>query len=329
MWDRPVHRAALLELCVEGRLTRRKGQADAWDELAKLSWTRRTARRDELEIVEMRRAEVEEVLGRVWPGWRSVAAALAAEGLPTSPIGLARLEDLQRQATTPGPFPARLNKRTAAAAVAPHSKAGLTKQRRQALGEVDLTRDGVVRVRPHRGFLLRHDGETLDPSAWVAALGEVALPERALQSGLELTGARPELVLLVENLGTYIDLPASPDWLVAYVPGWDTSTTALLLRQCPELPVVLFGDLDPAGVKIAAHLRSLHPGLRWATFDLWRSLLPDFGLVEDWPEDLDLGDAPPIVHELAQKGLWLEQERLVLDPRLMPALITVASPPRS
>lgn len=329
MWDRPLHRAALLELCVEGRLTKRKGQAEAWNELDELSWTKRTTRGDELVIVEMRRAEVEELLGRVWPEWRSVAAALKAEGLPTSPRGLARLEELQRQAATPGPFPARLNKRTAAAAVAPHSKAGLTKQRRQALGEVDLTRDGIVRVRPHRGLSLRCDGRTLDPSAWVATLGEIALPERALQSGLELTGSPPELVLLVENLGTYIDIRPPDDWLVAYVPGWDTSTTALLLRQCRELPVVLFGDLDPAGVKIAAHLRSLHPGLRWATFDLWRSLLPDFGLVEDWPEDLDLSEAPPIVQELAQKGLWLEQERLVLDPTLIPALAAVAASPRA
>lgn len=324
MWDAPLHRAALLELVVEGRLRRRKGQAEAWDYLAQTSWTRRTSRQGELELTPLRRAEAEEALGRVLPGWRSIATVLSAEGLSPSPRGLAELEDRQRQAVTPGPFPIQINQRTAAAAVGPHSKAPLTPQRRQALGEVDVTRDGIARLRPHRGLLLRRDGALHDPDHWVAVFGELALPERALKAGLELAGTRPELVLLVENLGTYIDLPAPPEWLVAHVPGWDTATATLLLRQCGELPVVLFGDLDPAGVKIAAHLRALHPGLRWATFDLWRALLPHHVLAQDWPDDLDLTGVPPIVLELACKGLWLEQERLVLEPDLIRALRGVA-----
>lgn len=327
MWDKPLHRAALLELVVEGKLRRRKAQAEAWDELAKISWTLLTTIRDERELTPRGRVEVEALLGRVWPGWRSVAMALAAEGLPASPRGLAALEDRQRQAATPGPFPAQWNQRTAAASVGPHSKVALTPQRRQALGEVDLTRDGLARVRPHRGLLLRRDGVVYDPAPWLGVLGELALPERALKASLELAGTPPELVLLVENLGTYIDFAAPPEWLVVHVPGWDTPTATLLLRQCGELPVVLFGDLDPAGVRIAAHLRRLHPGLCWATFDLWRSLW-DFALPEDWPEELDLSEAPPIVRELAEGGLWLEQERLVLRPELVPALRAIASAPR-
>lgn len=326
MWDAPLHRAALLELVVERRLKRRRGQAEAWDDLATMSWTRRTSRQDELELADLRRAEVEEVLGRVWPGWRSVAATLDAEGLPPSPRGLAILEDRQRQAATPGPFPTQRNQHTAAASVGPHSKAVLTPQRRQALGEVDLTRDGIVRLRPHRGLALRRDGVIHDPAVWISVLGELALPERALKAGLELVGSRPELVLLIENLGTYIDIEAPPEWLVAHVPGWDTATATLLLRQCDDLPVVLFGDLDPAGVKIAAHMRQLRPELRWATFGLWRTLLP-YALVEDWPDGLDLTGAPPLVQELADKGLWLEQERLVLDRKLIPELRVVASLP--
>jgi hypothetical protein len=40
----------------------------------------------------------------------------------------------------------------------------------------------------------------------------------------------------------------------------------------------------------------------------------------EWPEDMDLTDAPALVRELAERGLWLEQESVVLDPRLHAAL---------
>jgi hypothetical protein len=35
-----------------------------------------------------------------------------------------------------------------------------------------------------------------------------------------------------------------------------------------------------------------------------------------WPADLDLSAAPSLVRELAVKGLWLEQERAAVDPRI-------------
>lgn len=326
MWDQSPHRIALLELVVTGGLRRRQEQAEAWDELATMRWTRRTSRQQELELAAEHRVTVETLLGKVWPGWRAVAAALDNHTLPPTPRGLQQLEDLQRQATIPA-LPARLNQRTATAAVGPHSKATLTEQRRLALGDVDVTRDGIVRVRPHHGLQLRRAGTTLALEVHNAVLGEVALPERALQAGLELAGPAPALVLLVENVGAYIDIPAPPDWLVVHVPGWNTRTVALLLARLPDVPVLLFGDLDPAGVAIAAHLRSIYPPLRWVTFELWRTLLPAYAQTGTWPEEQDLSDTPPLVQELARAGLWLEQERLVLQPDLIDALTAVAHTP--
>ncbi len=325
MWDQSLHRIALLELVVTGGLRRREDQSEAWTELATMRWTRRTGRQGELVLAEEHRATVETLLGKVWPGWRAIAVSLDTHALSPTPRGLQQLEDLQRQATVPGRLPARLNQRTAIAAVGPHSKAVLTEQRRLALGDVDLTRDGIVRLRPHHDMQLRRAGRTLDMEAQRAVLGEVALPERALQEGLELAGPAPTLVLLVENVGAYIDIPAPDNWLVVHVPGWNTSTVRLLLARLPEVPVLLFGDLDPAGVAIAAHLRSLHPPLRWVTFELWRALLPEYGQSFVWPEDLDLSDTPPLVQELARQNLWLEQERLVLHPGLIAALTLVGS----
>lgn len=40
----------------------------------------------------------------------------------------------------------------------------------------------------------------------------------------------------------------------------------------------------------------------------------------EWPDDLDLADAPVLVRSLAQQRLWMEQKRLVLDPRLLDAM---------
>jgi len=323
-WDQNLRRIALLELVITGSLNKRKRQSEAWDELIKLRWVRHTSRQDKLALAPEHRGKVEDLLGKVWPGWRCVAAALAANALQPIPSDLDELEDLQRQATIAVPLPPRLNQRTAIAAVGPHSKAVLSEQRLVALGSVDLTRDGIVRVRPHRGLQLRRAGTQLNLAEISAFLGEVTLPERALNAGLELAGPEPALVLLVENLGTYIDIPAPPDWLIVHVPGWNTVSPQLLLPRLPDVPVLLFGDLDPAGVEIAAHLQSVHPPLRWVTFDLWRTLLPAYAQIGTWPEDQDLRRAPPLVHELVRAHTWLEQERLVLNERLIGELLAVA-----
>ena len=158
-------------------------------------------------------------------------------------------------------------------------------------------------------------------------LGEVALPDRALQAGLELVGPPPAVVLLVENVGPYIDISPPPNWLLAHVPGWNTSTAELLLTRLPDVPVLLFGDLDPAGVAIARHMRTLHPPLRWVTFDLWRTLVPQYAQRGLWPADLDLRAAPPLVQELARDSMWLEQERLTLHTDLVAELLVVAAAP--
>jgi hypothetical protein len=62
------------------------------------------------------------------------------------------------------------------------------------------------------------------------------------------------------------------------------------------------------------------PGLRWLLPDFWFDLADTAGLQATWPPDLDLSFAPATVRQLASRGLWLEQERIVLDPRMAEAL---------
>ena len=318
MWERDEDRLALLELIECGRLRRRKGQLDAWDQLEHLPWTRTSGRRDELILAPERSGPIIELLDRVWPTWREHAAALReAELLPT-PRDWQALQDRQRAAEL-GELPPRLNRRTATAAVGPDSKATLNERRIMALGDTQLTRDSAVRMRPPRGMRLRRDAAVFEADELAELLGEVTITERALRDGTRIEG-RVEAVLTVENLGPFEDMPLPEGWLGVHVPGWNTATLDLVLDHLDATPLIHFGDLDPAGVRIIRHLRGRWPRLRWFVPELWREYLARGGQRMDWPAELDLGDAPELVRELREQGLWLEQELIVLDPRLVGAL---------
>ena len=318
IWESDKARLALLELLSRGKLKRRRTQLEAYDALAELPWTRATGRRDEISVVEERRTELVSLIDRVWPAWRDVLANLVAAGLPPTPDGYGRLLDMERAAAIPE-LPERINRRTAASLTASHSKASLTEARRGALGATDPTHDGSIRLRPPAGLSARTANGVVDLSEVAEVLGEVSIPERALLDGLVFDGTI-RAMLLVENLGAWRDLSPPSCWLLAHVPGWDTATVGHLLDRIEGIPVLHFGDVDPNGVRIMVHLRRRAPNLKWFLPDFWFELADACGLRAMWPEDMDLDFAPPRVRALAARGLWLEQERIILDPRMADAL---------
>lgn len=322
MWETADERLALLELLSRGSLKRRRAQGTTFDALAELPWTRVTGRRDDLALVEERRHELVALIDRVWPAWRDELADLTANGFPPTPEGWNRLLDARRAAGLPE-LPERLNRRTAAALAAPHSKATLTEGRRAALGDTEATHDGTVRLRPPAGLVARASRGVVDLTGVAGVLGEVAIPERAFLDGLQLEGDLCA-VLLVENLGAWRDLAAPPGFLLAHVPGWDTATVAHLLDRVAHVPMIHFGDLDPNGVRIYQHLRLRRPDLRWFVPSFWAELVDSHGLRAPWPADLDVSATPALVRALAARGLWLEQERIVVDPRISAALESAA-----
>lgn len=324
-WETQEARLALLELLVRGGLKRRQAQASAYDLLAELPWTRATGRRDELSLVEERRPQLRELIERVWPAWSRALAELTARGLPPTLDGWNRLGDVRR-AEEMVATPALLNRRTAAALVAPHSKAALTERRLLALGETSTTHDGILRLRPPLGLVARSRTGVADLSAIAGVLGEAAIPERAFREGLALEGPL-RAVLLVENLGAWRDLPALEGWLLAHVPGWDTATVMHLFAHLAEVPAVHFGDLDPNGARIFLHLREQRADLHWFVPSFWADLIESHGRPVQWPEELDLGGLPELVRELAARSLWLEQETIVLDPRILVALEALLQQP--
>ncbi len=317
-WQAPEERLALLELLARGVLKRRRAQAAAYEHLAELPWTRATGRREEIALVEEHRLELVSLLGRIWPAWGEALAELTANGFAPTPDGWSQLEDARRAQGLPV-LPALLNRRTAAALAAPHSKATLTERRLATLGETEPTHDGTVRLRACQGLIARTHRGSVDLSAVAGVLGEVAIAERAFREGLELQG-EVRALLLVENLGAWRDLPSLDGWVYAHVPGWDTPTVAHLLERMTHVPVVHFGDLDPNGVRIFWHLRERRTDLRWFIPPWWAELVETHGQRFPWPDDLDLREAPELVRELAARGLWLEQEPLVLDGRVRAAL---------
>lgn len=326
MWQTPAERLALLELLVNGSLVRRRGQAQAWDALAELPWTRATGRRDEIALVPARRHELVALLHRVWPPWGEALAELTARGFAVTPRGWSQLEDAWRAEGMPD-LPDRLNRRTAAALSAPHAKSTLTARRLGALGDLQPTHDGTVRLRPPSGLVARTRRGQVDLGEIASVLGEIAIPERAFLEDLVLEGSM-RAVLLVENLGAWRDLQAPPQWLLAHVPGWDTATVMHLLERVAHVPVVHFGDLDPNGVRIFLHLRRHRSDLRWLVPAFWAERVDGHARPVAWPDDLDTSHAPPLVHELVRRGLWLEQETIVLDPRLGAVLEASLDDPR-
>lgn len=315
MWDIEANRLALLELWAAGSLRRRRAQAKAWDELDILPWTRRTTRRDELALVEDYRKSLEQMLDRVFPRWREDVTELQQLELDVDQRGYKELLDRRRLNSLPAALGERLNRRTALATISAHSKASPGEVHQEALENMDVTHDGLVRIRPNPGLVVKREEDRWDAQQLARGLGELILTERAFRDGTTFAGQSPVALLTVENLGAYIDLEPPPGWMVVHIPGWNTAMLHLLVERLPRTPLVHFGDLDPEGVRIVEHLRRDYPDLRWAVPPFWAEHIELRAQPCDWPLDLKLHEAPQFVQQLAADGIWLEQEAIAIDPR--------------
>lgn len=164
-------------------------------------------------------------------------------------------------------------------------------------------------------MVLHRDGVTHDAARLEHIQGELVLSERAVLDGTRLTGT-PEALVLIENLGAFVDLSAPPRWILVHAPGWDTKGARRLLEMFPETPVLHFGDLDPDGFAIHLHLREVRPDLIWVVPEWVADYVSTNGLQTNWPQTPALATAPPLIKQLARAGSWVEQEAIVFDPRL-------------
>jgi len=316
----PTAQAWLLaELLATGLARRRRENADAWSWLESLPWSRAGGRRDQRVLDEVHRADVAAALDRAWPDATEALKAIQAEELPVTPAGWRSLAERLR-ARQVLKLPALLHHKTAAAVFAPHSKAAWTAQRKGRLGSTELTSDGVLRLRPGPDLHLRRGDHVLAAAEVAELTGELVLTERAVRAGVHLEGATTA-VLTVENLGAYIDLEPPAGWTVVWLPGWNMPLVEWLLAELQHVPAVHFGDLDPEGVQIVRHLRKVRPDTHWFIPSFWAEHSATRGQPGTWPCDALVDGTPEWVRDLVARGLWLEQEALVVDERLSAELV--------
>ncbi|MCH7373162.1 MULTISPECIES: Wadjet anti-phage system protein JetD domain-containing protein [Aeromonas] len=195
--------------------------------------------------------------------------------------------------------------------------------------------DEVLRLRCGSSLsLLWQDGRRYCADEGLQLLGELALPERALDRlrGIEWQGRQ---IVTVENKGAFVDYPLQPQELLLYVPGRNTTLAKQLIPLLPAAtPWAHFGDLDQRGLDIAAELASTmtRPLALWLPENLMeyvhhyaRDLTrPSEGQQSrrgkiPWRDRLVTAKANDVLttalaHLVANKA-WLEQEVLVTARR--------------
>lgn len=205
-----------------------------------------------------------------------------------------------------------------------NSKAGLSQP--LVKGQT-VTYDDVLRLRS-QGTDLRltftsNNRENVlfadDESRWRS---ECCLPERMLLDLLSVDMSSAQLIMTVENLGAYVDMPLVDGLILIFAPGLNYLPACRWISQYgQDIPWVHFPDLDPNGLTIARQLsHSLARACR-----IW---LPDF-----WPSAHQVNDmigagkhawdtAPDCLQlrQLKQEQRWIEQEVLVVDYRFIAAI---------
>ena len=308
-----------LRLLVSGTV---EADEEAGRVAASAGWAARARRRDLVALVPGFAHHVEARLELTWPTWRAARDELAAAGLPPTVRGWRLLQDRARRAV-PRSLPARLNGHTAAAWLRGDAKAGLGIDERAALTPTVVTHDNLLRLRPHAGMLLQRGGTQLDADTLCAFTHEIILPQRAILDGLCFVGTVPEVLILIENISVYLDLPLPRGWCAASLPGWNLSMLRCLRDQWPSVPTVLFGDLDPAGMAIATTCQQQWPGLIWFV-PPWHTALLAVSQAREWPPLPPI--APETIQRLAGAGRWIEQEQLVQMDWLIRDISAAAQP---
>ena len=317
-WKDEASRALLLELWMHGRARRRTTQRALGDHLEAAGWIHASVRAAEVTLVDEHRGSVVLMLDRCWSDWRSVARVLQAEELAPTVKGLRELRRRQRRLP---PLPERISLRIAASLTGEHSKASLSPEHQAMLGSTEIMRDGAALIRPNAGLRVERAGRQWSAGELATVQGVLAITQRAMRDGTRLVGDLPELVMTVENLAAFVDMP-KPDWLMlVHVPGWNVPLAVELLETIGPERIVHFGDLDPNGVRIYELLRTRLGDVELWVPEPWQELLAHAPVLEcAWPDGLVGPQHPALVAELARTGRWTEQELVVVDPGLPGAI---------
>jgi hypothetical protein len=327
-WTNDNHRAALLQLAVNGIMRSNAQVQDLEQALLADGWVMQTLRRRELAVTEDGAMHVQRIMDARWPGYRADAQTLREL---FGSISAQALRQLTKQAGIRDGklpvFPPILNKKTFAAAVCRHSKAPISADMLEKYPGMTLTVDQGVATRTHLGAQLRRivGGvvKVINCDQLMDVMGVVQVSERAIIQGLSIEGTPPRAVLTIENVATFHDIVLLPGLMAVLVEGWNTPIAARFLRLLPDgVPFIHFGDLDPTGFRIYAHLleltgRPLHWFVPSLATDYIESHSMPLNMQEaGWSTTRAASHGHESIRILQEKGHWLEQEAVTLDPRL-------------
>jgi len=310
-----------VKLLIEGELLRSAGNVGVFEKTLAQSWANMSGKGRKIVVTERGKSALAQYLDNTWPGWSGVVDELAAAGLPLSMDGVKELER-QKRATSLN-LPKRAHHKTLAAVIGAHSKTGLGARHQGIIKDTLATTDQTLRLRANKDLKLEIGNQFLDCDLVMQVLGEVVIPERALLDGLTVSGCPPQVVMTVENLGTYVDMAiVREDLLVIHTPGKNTALTIAFMGLLKEsLPHLHFGDLDPEGLNITKILDAgCAQKLTLFAPDFWEESIDSLSGFCQWPKEIPVGHNIPLIERLRREGRWLEQERITLDPRLKSAL---------
>lgn len=158
-----------------------------------------------------------------------------------------------------------------------------------------------------------------DESLWRS---ECCLPERMLLDLLSVDISSARLIMTVENLGAYVDMPLVDGLLLIFAPGLNYLPACRWISQYgQDIPWVHFPDLDPNGLTIARQLSQLlaRPCQIWLP-DFWQSAHQVNDMMGAGKHAWDAAPDCPQLRQLKQEQRWIEQEVLVVDYRFNAAI---------
>ncbi|EYU15486.1 Wadjet anti-phage system protein JetD domain-containing protein [Photorhabdus bodei] len=190
-----------------------------------------------------------------------------------------------------------------------------------------ITHDEVLRIRSQGTgmeliFIQNGRENYLYPDEDSILRSECCLPERLLLNVKSVNLSSVRLIMTVENLGAYVDMPLVDGLILVFSPGQNFSQACKWIRRFGQnITWIHFPDLDPNGLKIAQQIaqalsRPCHIWLPqfWPTAHQVNDLVGASKL--EW---IQAPDCPQLA-ALVQEQRWIEQETLVLDYRFCAAI---------
>jgi hypothetical protein len=199
-----------------------------------------------------------------------------------------------------------------------------SKRSEPLLPSQEVTGDEVIRIRSRgTGLNISYSNRLLQSvDDETAQRTECTIPERLWLTKNQVTFKDVKLVMTVENLGAFVDLPLVDGLLLLYVPGLNLTQSALLETLPKKVPWVAFPDYDPNGLSIVRLMaqRVNRPCRLWLP-KYWRDQAAQRSREMVGADKRTWRDAPALdLPGLRDQQRWLEQETLVLDHRCNQAL---------